>query len=313
VNGVNLTPRSTTAHQYSVGVTTSLTDRLLFDGDVSLENYEQSDSVNFLYQARMQYQANDWLKLQFGSRRSPLETSLLSYAGIEPNNGALAGQLVGQVRETSIFGEVNMGPYKNFDLNLGYDFGYIDGDNVPSNTKNQAFGNLGYNWQYNENHALRLAYESLFMGFNKNATLGYYNQIGSGSPQNVLSMSPVVASPAGYVLGGYFSPDTFFLNSIRADFRGNFFDNFLEYKIGGSVGVQNFNPGVPGGQSQTGAAYTANGQLTANLTDAVSLYGAVDYLDTAGIFSRWRLGGGLIYRPAIRALMPVIGQKVDEI
>jgi predicted Zn-dependent protease len=312
-NVAGFDPRSTMAHQYSVGTTVNLTDRLLFDGDVSLETYTQSDSTNFLYQARMQYQANDWLKLQVGSRRSPIETSLLSYAGIQPNNGALAGQLVGQVRETTVFGEVNMGPWKNWDLNLGYDFGYIDGENIANNTKHQAFGNLGYNWQYAENHAVRVAYESMFMGFAKNATLGYYNQLGSGAPQVVATMSPVVAAPPGYVLGGYFSPDTFFLNDIRADFRGNFFDNFLEYKVGGSIGVQNFNPGVPGGQSVTGAAYSANGQLTANLTDAISLYGAVDYLDTAGIFSRWRFGGGLIYRPAIRAMMPVIGEKVDEI
>jgi thioredoxin-like negative regulator of GroEL len=307
-NGVDLSPRSTMAHQYSLGTTFGITDKLSFDGDASLENYTQSSSVNVNYQARLQYQATDRLKLQFGSRRSPLETSLLSYAGFKPNNGNLAGQLVGQVRETSIFGEVNMGPWKHFDLNMGYEFAWVNGENVPSNSKNQAYASLGYNWQYTKNHALRLAYESLFFGYAKNATFGYYNQY-TTNPQLVLTQNPLVASPAGYVLGGYFSPDTFFLNDIRADLRGSFFDKFLEYKIGGSVGVQNYNPGISGQPNVTGAAYSANGQLTANLTDAISIYGVVDYLDTGGIFSRWRLGGGLIYRPAIRGMMPLIGQK----
>jgi|GEM_PF-4525727 len=307
-----ITPRATNADQYSLGTSFMITDRLGFDGDISLETFDQSDSVNILYQARGQYQVNDKLKLQFGSRRSPNETSLLSYTGIEPNNGALAGSLVGQVRETSFFGEVNATPWKNWDANLGYEFALVDGENVPSNTKNQVFSSLGYNWDYADNHAVRLGYEFLYFGYDKDATLGYYNQL-RNSPTNVLSMSPLVASPAGYILGGYFAPESFFLNSIRGDFRGNFFDNFLEYKIGGSVGVQSFTPGVPGAEDVTGAAYTANAQLTANLTDSISLYGVADYLDTAGVFSRYRFGGGLIYRPAIRGLMPVIGPKVDEI
>ncbi len=311
ISDFNISPRSTTAHQYSLGTTFGITDKLSFDGDASLENYTQSNSVNVNYQARLQYQMNDRVKFQVGSRRSPLETSFLSYAGFKPNNGSLAGQLIGQARDTSIFAEANLVPWKNWDLNMAYEFGVVNGKNVQRNTKNQAYASLGYNWQYAKNHAVRLAYESLFFGYAKNATLGYYNQF-TTLPQMVQAQAPLEATPKGYILGGYYSPDTFFLNNIRADFRGNFFNKFVEYKLGGSIGVQNQNPGIPGEPNATGAAYSGNGQLTFNLNDAVSLYGVVDYLDTGGVFSRWRLGGGLIYRPAIRALMPVIGAKVDD-
>lgn len=308
----SLNPRATTAHQYSLGTTFGITDKLSFDGDASLENYTQSSSVNYTYQARLQYRATDTIKFQLGSRRSPNETSFLSYAGYEARNGSLINQLIGQVRETSIFGEVNLGPWKNVDINMGYEFAHVSGENVQNNTKNQVYGSIGYNWQYAQNHALRVAYETLFFGYAKNATLGYYNQF-TNLPVIVSQQVPLQQAPDGYILGGYFSPDTFFLNDVRLDLRGSCINKFLEYKIGGSIGVQNFNPGIPGEKNVTGAAYSANAQLTANLTDAISLYGAVDYLDTGGVFSRWRLGGGLIYRPAIRGMMPVIGQKASSI
>lgn len=307
----NISPRSTMAHQYSLGTSFGITDKLSFDGDASLENYTQSKSVNVNYQARLQYQMNDRVKFQVGSRRSPLETSFLSYAGFKPINGALAGELIGQVRETSIFAEANLVPWKNWDLNMAYEFAVVDGRKVQRNTKNQVYASLGYNWQYAKNHAVRLAYESLFFGYAKNATLGFYNQF-TDLPQLVSAQAPLVASPAGYVLGGYYSPDTFFLNDVRVDFRGSCLNKFIEYKLGGSIGVQNQNPGIPGEPNATGAAYSGNGQLTFNINDAVSVYGVVDYLDTGGVFSRWRLGGGLIYRPAIRGMMPVIGAKVDD-
>ena len=311
IRDYNLNPRSTMAHQYSLGTSFALTDKLSFDGDASLENYTQSSSVNVNYQARLKYDLNDRVKFQMGSRRSPLETSFLSYAGFKPKNGSLAGELIGQVRETTLFAEANVVPWKNWDLNMAYEFGLVNGKHVQRNTKNQVYASLGYNWQYAKNHAVRLAYESLFFGYAKNATLGYYNQF-TNLPQLVSAQAPLEATPAGYILGGYFSPDTFFLNDLRADFRGNFFDKFIEYKLGGSIGVQNQNPGIPGQPNATGAAYSGNGQLTFNFNEAVSLYGVVDYLDTGGVFSRWRLGGGLIYRPAIRGMMPVIGAKVDE-
>ncbi|MCS6267681.1 MAG: BCSC C-terminal domain-containing protein [Vampirovibrio sp.] len=308
INGSNI---ATTAHQYSGGLTWQLADRLLFDGDGSFTEFTQSKTSNFTYQARLQFQAHDKVKLQAGMRRSPFETSFLSYAGVKPSQGLLANQLVGQVRENSVFGEINLGPWHNFDANMGYDFAWIDGENVPDNTKNQAFGNLGYNWQYTKNHAARLAYETLFFGFAKQATNGYYDLSGTLNGP-VSTMLPPTAAIAGTVLGGYFSPSSFFLNDVRLDLRGNFMDRLLEYKAYGSIGVQHFNGGLPGEKSPTSAAYNVGGQLTANITDSISLYGLADYLSTGGIFDRLRVGGGLIYRPDFHPLMPMFGNKVSS-
>jgi Flp pilus assembly protein TadD len=302
---------ATTAHQYSGGLTWQLADRLLFDGDGSITEFTQSKTSSFTYQARLQYQAHDKVKLQAGIRRSPFETSLLAYAGIKPSQGLLANQLVGQVRENSVFGEINLGPWHNFDANMGYDFAWIDGENVAKNTKNQAFGNLGYNWQYTKNHAARLAYEALFFGFAKQATNGYYDTTGSlNGPVSTL-LPPTLAN-AGTVLGGYFSPSSFILNDIRLDMRGNFMDRLLEYKAYGSIGVQHFNGGLPGDKSPTSAAYNVGGQLTANITDSISIYALADYFSSGGIFDRTRFGGGLIFRPDFHPLMPVFGNKVSS-
>jgi tetratricopeptide (TPR) repeat protein len=302
---------STAAHQYSGGLTWQLADRLLFDGDGSFTEFTQSKTSNFTYQARLQFQAHDKVKLQAGMRRSPFETSLLSYAGVRSSQGLLANQLVGQVRENSVFGEINLGPWHNFDANMGYDFAWIDGENVAKNTKNQAYGNLGYNWQYTKNHAARIAYETLFFGFAKQATNGFYDTTGTlNGPVSTL-LPPTLAN-AGTVFGGYFSPSSFFLNDIRLDLRGNFMDRLLEYKAYGSIGVQRFNGGLPGDKSPTSAAYNVGGQLTANITDSVSLYALADYLSTGGIFDRLRVGGGLIYRPDFHPLMPVFGNKVSS-
>ena len=170
---------------------------------------------------------------------------------------------------------------------------------------------MGYNWQYTKNHAARLAYETLFFGFAKQATNGYYDLSGTLNGP-VSTMLPPTAAIAGTVLGGYFSPSSFFLNDVRLDLRGNFMDRLLEYKAYGSIGIQHFNGGLPGEKSPTSAAYNVGGQLTANITDSISLYGLADYLSTGGIFDRLRVGGGLIYRPDFHPLMPMFGNKVSS-
>ncbi|MFM7390378.1 MAG: hypothetical protein ACKO34_07130 [Vampirovibrionales bacterium] len=307
-------PRSEHANQYSLGTTWLLHERVLFDGDISLTQYENSDSNAVDYQARLQFKPMDKFKWQVGMRRSPLENSFLSFAGFRPGaNVANVRALLGQVRENAVFTEFNFGPWQNWDLNLGYEYGWINSNPVEyraSNNKNQAWANLGYNWQYHPNHAVRLAYEFLYFGYDKDATFNYFNVRNGQNPLNVQTLFPnIVAAPNGSIFGGYFSPSSFFLNDIRADFRGSCLNKFLEYKIGGSVGIQSVTHDEIGRSSDTGAAWSANAQLTANLTDWLSLYGQFEYLDSAGIFSRTRLGGGVIVRPDIPALQPLIGKR----
>jgi tetratricopeptide (TPR) repeat protein len=303
----SISPRVTFANQYSVGTTAKLLDRLTFDGDLSITQFTQSDSTNLTYQARLIADVTDRIRFQAGMRRTPYDLSLLSFSGFSPSVGPLAGQLVGQVRENAVFAQLNMGPWKGWDLNGGYEFAWIDGNNVQNNTKNQAFASLGYTQKYLNQHTARIGVESLFFGFAKNATNGYYDvQGGSGLP--VVSLSPATAAPNGVILGGYFSPDQFYLNSVRLDLKGYWLGRLLEYQVGGGVGIQNIRQGVPGVANRNSAAYQANAMLTANVTDWLSIYTLAEYLDSGGLFNRFRVGGGLIVRPRIDAISPVFGK-----
>ena len=299
---------NTRANQYSGGLTWQLHDRVTFDGDLGITTFGQSDSVNVTYQTRLTAQLHDYVKASVGVRRIPLETSFLSFAGAKYNNGPLAGKLVGQVRENTAFAELNMGPYKGWDWNLGYGYSWIDGSQTPKNTKNEAFTNLGYTWRFNKDHAARLAYELLYFGYAKNATTGFYDPTRANGSNPVSTLNPVSLANNGTVLGGYYSPDLFLLNDVRLELRGSFAKKFLEYRIGGAIGTQTSRSGLPGEKTGTRMAYQMNAQLTANVSESFSLYGLVDYINTGGVFDRWRFGGGIIYRPEIKALMPAFGK-----
>jgi cytochrome c-type biogenesis protein CcmH/NrfG len=303
----SILPRSTYGHQVSVGATYQPLDRLTLDGDLSLTQFSQSDTSNWTYQARAIYQANDRIKATVGMRRTPFVFSLLSNAGVTPDFGQFGGQLVGQVRENAAFAELALGPWKNADWNLGYEFAWIDGNNTPRNTKNQAQSSLGYTWKFNPNHKVRLSHELLFFGFAKDATNGFVDVLGrTNSP--VASLLPLSLAANGNVYGGYFSPDWFLLNQARLEFRGNFLDKKLEYRLGGSIGVQAFNSDVVGQSDPTSLATRGDAMLIYNVSDALSLYGLTEFLDSGGLFNRWRFGGGVLIRPEAKAFSPVFGK-----
>ena len=298
-------PSATTAHQYTIGSTMALADRLTFDGDLSLTQFDQSDSTNWTYQTKLIWDATDRIKLKAGLRRSPLETSLQSYTGLTPSFGSFANQLVGQVRENAAFIELNLGQWKNWDWTTAYEFAWIDGSNVADNTKNQAYSSLGYNWRYQEDHTARLSHQFLFMGFARQATNGFVD-IATGGAGPVASLSPVSPALPGVSFGGYFSPDWFVLNAARLDLQGSFKERLFEYKLGGSLGIQAFDAGVPGESDPTTLATQIDATLITNLNDTLSLYGTAAFQDSGGLFNRFRIGGGLIVRPDIKAIAPLI-------
>lgn len=303
----NFLPRSTFGDQFSVGLTAQPLDRLTLTGDFALTQFSQSDTTNIDALARARYVFHDKVKGAVGYRRSPIAFSLQSWAGLEPNAGPLAGQLVGQVRENAVFTEWNFGPWYNVDWNLAYEFAWIDGENTADNTKNQVYSSLGYNWNYLDDHSARLSHEFLYFGFDEQATNGFYDKTGTLGLTPVSAMNPLVAAAPGTVLGGYFSPERFFLNAARLELRGSFWERHLEYRVGGSLGVQNYSSGLPLESDPTVLASGFDVQLVYNINDTYSVYGVTDFLNAGGLFNRWRFGGGLQVRPNIGAISPIFG------
>jgi tetratricopeptide (TPR) repeat protein len=309
-NGVS--PDSSNAFEYGVGGTIKYWDRLTLDGDLAFTRFGQSESTNLTFQAQAQYDFNDSIRAKLGMSRLPQYTSLLTLAGLRPNQGAFRGDLVGQARENSVYAELNTHPFsQNVDWNLGYAWAWVDGSKIPTNYKNQAFTSLGYTWHYGARQQVRLGYEFLYFGYGKNATNGFFDTTAAGVDDPVVSLRPVTLANSNYVYGGYYSPRLFIMNAGRLDFRGSLFNKFLEYKIGGSLGAQTVRLGSgireEGNGTTLSKAFDAN--LILNFTDWLAAYGDVDYLDAGGQFNRWRFGGGLIVRPHIDALSPVFGAK----
>ncbi|WP_373531411.1 tetratricopeptide repeat protein [Vampirovibrio sp.] len=312
-NGVS--PDSTNAFEYGVGGTIKYWDRLTLDGDMAFTRFSQSESTNVTFQAQAQYDFNDSIRAKVGMSRLPQYTSLLTLAGLRPNQGAFRGDLVGQARENSIYGELNTHPFsQNVDWNLGYAWAWVDGSKIPTNYKNQAFTSLGYTWHYGARQQVRLGYEFLYFGYGKNATNGFFDTTAAGVDDPVANLRPVTLANSNYVFGGYYSPKLFLMNAGRLDFRGSLFNKFLEYKMGGSLGAQTVRLGSgiqeDGNGTTLSKAFDAN--LILNFTDWLAAYGDVDYLDAGGQFNRWRFGGGLIVRPHIDALSPVFGTKPSK-
>lgn len=312
-DGVN--PDSTWGLEYGAGATIKYWDRLTLDGDMAITHFTQSKSENLTFQAQAQYDFTDSIRAKIGISRLPQYTSLLTLTGLRPNQGAFAGNLVGQARENSIYGELNLHPFsQNWDWNLGYAWSFIDGSHIRRSYKNQAFTSLGYTWHYATNHQIRLGYEFLYFGYGKNATNGFFDTTSAGINRPVAKLDPVVLANSAYTFGGYFSPSLFIMNAARVDLRGSLFNKFLEYKLGGSLGAQTVRLGhgikEAGNGTTLSSAFDAN--VIMNFTDWLAAYGDVDFLDAGGQFNRWRFGGGLIVRPHIDALSPVLGPKPSK-
>ncbi|MFN8614905.1 MAG: hypothetical protein U0003_03205 [Vampirovibrionales bacterium] len=309
----NVSPKSNFGLLYSLGANARLGDRVTLDGDVGLLQLTKTDNLEINYRARLIFDPWDRVRLQLGSKRLTLANSLLSVAGLKPSAGAFDGDKLGPAHETSIFAELNLLPFSNVDVNVLYELGFIGGNNLPSNTKNQVFASAGYTHRFNEKHWARLGYQFLWMNFDKNATNGYFDTTSFGSTSPVVGLNPVVAANPGFVFGGYYSPSNFFLNAIRLDYHGSLFDRFMEYQLGGSIGLQTFShgSGITDSSPNT-VAYQADAAVRLNWTDWLSSYGRFALLDSGGVFTRYRFEGGLIFRPYIQALSPIIGDKAPK-
>ncbi len=302
----SVTPRSTWATEYSFGATAKYWDRVTLMGDMAITNFTQSNTTNITYFTQADVDVTDRFRVKLGSRRYPLANSLLSYAGLRPDRGAFGGQLLGQARENTLFLELNANPLPFWDVNAGYEWGWVEGSRIPDNFKNQAFFSTGLTHRFGDPLSVRLGYQFLYFGYAKNTMNGFFDTTAAGINVPVSSLDPLVIADDGYDFGGYFSPESFFLNSIRLDLRGALFNRFLLYKIGGSLGVQAFSNGHGiQDSSPTTLASAFDASVLCNFTDWLAAYGNVDFLDAGGFFQRWRFGGGLVVRPNIPALSPV--------
>ena len=226
--------------------------------------------------------------LHVTASRSNVEESMLSAVGVRPVSGPFAGELVGRVMDNRVVlgGQTRL--IGNLDLFGEGGIGTRDGSNVDSNFFKLASGGLGYNvFAASEEEPVslfRVSYSANYLGFEEDR-LGFGGAsllTSTGSP-----ISPALLGSDGIsplpganqaAIGGYFSPERYLSNVIRADLQGRP-NQAVRYRISGFIGVQNYT----GSTTRQVSGFSAN--LTFRLNDTFSL--PVGYLvDTFGPFTQ---------------------------
>ena len=155
-------PNKSWGTEYTAGGTVKYWDRLTLDGDAAITHFSQSGANSMTFRGQAEYAFTDSIRAKVGMSRLPETNSLLALTGFAPDLGAYKGQVLGMVRENSLFGELDTNPFNhNWDWNLAYTWSYITGNQVPRNTKNQVFSSFGHTWHYGAKQQVRLAYEFL--------------------------------------------------------------------------------------------------------------------------------------------------------
>ena len=230
--------------------------------------------------------------------RSNVEESLLSVAGIRPQNGPFAGTLVGRVMDNRVvFGGYSKLPAR-FDLFGEGGLGIREGSHIESNFFQQASGGLGYNLiatsQDEPLSLFRASYSVNYFGFNKNLFgFGGASLLSEGGMPIPLSDlgSDGISPSSSFVepgVGGYFSPRRFLSNIFRVDLQGRPNRN-VEYRLAGFVGSQDYTG------SSIRRASGLSGSLIFRLSDRFSV--PVTYLvDNFGPFTQQTLFARLVVR-----------------
>ena len=236
----------------------------------------------------LNFRASERSGLYVTASRSNVEESMLSAVGFRPVSGPFAGELVGRVMDNRfvVGGQTRL--IGNLDLFGEGGAGIREGSNVASNFFKLASGGVGYNvFAASEEEPVslfRVSYSANYYGFEENR-LGFggaslVTRTGRPIAPALLGsdgISPLPgATQAG--IGGYFSPEHYLSNVIRADLQGRP-NQGLRYRISGFVGGQNYT----GSTNRLVSGFSAN--LTLRLNDTFSL--PVGYLvDNFGPFTQ---------------------------
>ncbi|MEW5821216.1 MAG: tetratricopeptide repeat protein, partial [Cyanobacteriota bacterium] len=198
-------PASITATSYIMGWNSRPHERVNFDAELAINSFSDPQApVDVTGKAKLELKLHDRLRLKLGYRREPLYQSvfettgytiqpqysrlqLATLMGIEsgplynPNNAInyqrlladpnyydqLRGQFMGQVRDNAVAVEATFIPFNKWDVNAGYEYSAVRGENIEHNGRHQALFSVGRTFTGIPNHLFRLGYQFLFFGYRK--------------------------------------------------------------------------------------------------------------------------------------------------
>jgi hypothetical protein len=234
----------------TLGVASALSDSFRIQAELGGTFFStDTQSINGL--ASLGYSPTDTVNLYATVTRSNVEESLLSATGLRPRVGPFARELVGQVMDTrGVAGVTVKLPYKLDALAEG-GYGLRDGSHVGDNHFGLARGVLGYEvigggGDDKPLSSLRVSYQLNYFGFEDDRSgFGGASLLTADGRHTIqppllgsdgISPSPSSGHPG---VGGYFSPQFYISNTVRADMAGRLLEP-LTYRFSAFVGTQNY-------------------------------------------------------------------------
>jgi len=232
----------------TLGVASRLSDSVRIQAELG-GTYFSTDTTSVNGLASISFAPTDTITLYATATRSNVEESLLSATGLRPKTGPFAGSLVGQVMDTrGVAGIAVKLPYK-FDALAEGGAGVRDGSHVGSNSFGLARGGVGYEVISGADDKplsfLRVGYQLTYFGFEDDRSgfggaslLTADGQVINPKLLGSDGISPN-PSPGNPGVGGYFSPQFYISNTVRADLAGRLLES-LSYRLAAFVGTQNY-------------------------------------------------------------------------
>jgi len=272
---------------FTAGLKGKLSDNVSTQIEVGATRFS-SNTTTINAMGSLNFRTSERSGLYVTASRSNVEESMLSAVGLRPVSGPFAGELVGRVMDNrAVFGG-HTRLIGNLDLFGEGGVGTRQGSNVASNFFKLASGGLGYNIFSASEEApvslFRVSYNANYFGFDENrfgfGGASLLTDTGSPIAPALLGSDGIspLAGPTQPAIGGYFSPEHYLSNVIRADLQGRP-NQTVRYRISGFIGVQDY----VGATTRQVSGFSAN--LTFRLNDTLSL--PIGYLvDNYGPFTQ---------------------------
>lgn len=287
-------------NQYRATVRTQPTNRLRLLGSLALVHtyHNVKPGVALIGNAGINYAISDRIRLVGGFTRDIIGDSRLSAVGL---NLPGSNFLVGRVKRNRFTMGTSIRLTPKTDVDFRYSLGVDIGHHMQKNPFQEFSLRVGRTLVAREPGAhlqlLQPSFQFMATGFKYdlsgfgNVSLEPSNNIFANSASLYQAFAGLNANPIPNLqaplpagVGGYFSPQKFFLTQNRIDVAGRVVGK-LYYKLGGSLGTQNFKNATTS-LGQTGLVGTANAALTMRLGKHITIEQGWYFLQAANNYQR---------------------------
>lgn len=276
------------------------TDRFRYQAQLGLFNYAGTDRTKdgllVVGGALGSYRVHDRLNLQFGYRREILGNTILSAVGLKlPQSGLLVGRDV----QNTFSVTANVRPTRKIGTAFTYAGGWVDGQRVQANPFQQV-GMSVYRGLIGREQAAHISYLGPSYTF---LALGYQRDMSSNGnlsfipPKSTdeyirqqvsaaagLNQRPPFKNERRPDVGGYFSPQLFYINSFRLDAAGRLVGK-IYYTAGVGLGVNNVKD-IGAHLNQSQFVPTANAAVSYRLNQRMKQEHGFYFLQSNEVYRR---------------------------